>query len=260
MTRSMKYDTRSCRLVCKKELQPGIFDFTVECREFASEAQPGQFAHLLVPGKTLRRPISICDADPERGTLRLVFQIRGEGTEVLSRFQEGQTLDILAPLGHGFTLGNPSRQAVFVGGGIGVPPLLMAAKPFGKNATVILGFRSRNAVILKEDFEKAGCRVILCTDDGSEGLHGLVTEPLKEVLGEKKDTVFACGPTPMLRGVAKEAKSREIPCQLSLEERMGCGVGACLVCACKIKKADGEETYLHVCKDGPVFNAEEVVF
>ena len=169
MTHSMKYNTQSCRLVCKKELQPGIYDFTVESREFASKAQPGQFAHLLVPGKTLRRPISICDADPEEGTLRLVFQVRGEGTELLSQFEEGQTVDILAPLGHGFTAGDPSRRAVLVGGGIGVPPLLMAAKPFGKNATVILGFRSRDAVILKEDFAKAGCRVILCTDDGSAG-------------------------------------------------------------------------------------------
>ena len=239
MASSMKYNTQSCRLVCKKELQPGIYDFTVESREFASKAQPGQFAHLLVPGKTLRRPISICDADPEEGTLRLVFQVRGEGTELLSQFEEGQVL---------------------VGGGIGVPPLLMAAKPFGKNATVILGFRSRDAVILKEDFEKAGCRVILCTDDGSVGFRGLVTEPLRKILEEPKDVVLACGPGPMLKGVAGEAEARGVPCQISLEERMGCGVGACLVCACKIKKADGEEAYLHVCKDGPVFNAEEVVF
>jgi len=167
MKHSMKYDTQFCRLLRKIERRPGIFDFTVENREFAAEAQPGQFAHLLVPGKPLRRPISICDADPWQGTLRLVFQIRGEGTEILSRFKEGQYLDILAPLGHGFTLGDPSRKAVFVGGGIGVPPLLFAAKPFGKNATVILGFRNKDAVILKEDFERAGCRVILCTDDGS---------------------------------------------------------------------------------------------
>lgn len=256
----MKYNTQTCRLVCKNEPQPGIFDFIVENRGFAQKAQPGQFAHILVPGKTLRRPISICDADPEQGTLRLVFQIRGEGTELLSQFEEGQKLDVLAPLGHGFTLGDLSRQAVFIGGGIGVPPLLFAAKQFGPNATVILGFRSREAVILKEDFEKAGCRVLLCTDDGSAGIHGLVTQPLKEALLEKKDAVFACGPTPMLKGVAKEARDRGVPCQLSLEERMGCGVGACLVCACKIKKADGEETYLHVCKDGPVFNAEEVLF
>ena len=125
---------------------------------------------------------------------------------------------------------------------------------------MILGFRSRDAVILKEDFEKAGCRVILCTDDGSVGFRGLVTEPLRKVLEEPKDVVLACGPGPMLKGVAEEAEARGVPCQISLEERMGCGVGACLVCACKIKKADGEEAYLHVCKDGPVFNAEEVVF
>ena len=107
MTHSMKYNTQSCRLVCKKELQPGIYDFTVESREFASKAQPGQFAHLLVPGKTLRRPISICDADPEEGTLRLVFQVRGEGTELLSQLEEGQTVDILAPWAMGLQQGIP---------------------------------------------------------------------------------------------------------------------------------------------------------
>ena len=197
----------------------------MESREFASKAQPGQFAHLLVPGKTLRRPISICDADPEEGTLRLVFQVRGEGTELLSQFEEGQTVDILAPLGHGFTAGDPSRRAVLVGGGIGVPPLLMAAKPFGKNATVILGFRSRDAVILKEDFEKAGCRVILCTDDGSAGFRGLVTEPLRKVLEEPKDVVLACGPGPMLKGVAEEAEAtgRTLPDFPGGTDGMRCG-------------------------------------
>ena len=116
-------------------------------------------------------------------------------------------------------------------------------------------------MILKEDFEKAGCRVILCTDDGSAGFRGLVTEPLRKVLEEPKDVVLACGPGPMLKGVAEEAEARGVPCQISLEERMGCGVGACLVCACKIKKSGrGKRLISTFCKDGPVFNAEEVVF
>lgn len=255
----MKYDTQLCVLLDKQELAPGVYDFWVKRDSFANSAQPGQFAHLLVPGKTLRRPISICDVDKVRGAMRLVFEVRGEGTELLSRFQPGDRLDILAPLGHGFTLGSPDQKAVFVGGGIGVPPLLYAARRYGNNATVILGFRNKDAVILKQDFEDAGCRVIVTTDDGSFGIHGLVTGCLEEELCRQVDTVYACGPTPMLKAVAAQAELKNIPCQVSLEERMGCGVGACLVCACKIK-AEGNEKFRHVCKDGPVFDAKEVAW
>lgn len=255
----MKYDTQQCRLTYKEELAPGVFDFRLQNQAFAASAQPGQFAHLLVPGKPLRRPISICDVDQKADTLRLVFEVRGEGTQILAQYQVGDCLDVLAPLGRGFTIGDTSRRALFVGGGIGVPPLLYAAKQFGVNATVIIGFRSRDAVILKKDFEQAGCRVILHTDDGSAGRGGFVTESCREEL-ENCEQVFACGPAPMLKAVAGQAQERCVPCQVSLEERMGCGVGACLVCACKIRKADGSEGYLHVCKDGPVFDAKEVVW
>lgn len=255
----MKYDTQRCVLLDKKEVAPGIFDFWVSSQTFAQSAQPGQFAHLLVPGKTLRRPISICDVDRERGALRLVFEVRGEGTRILSQKKPGESLDILAPLGHGFTLGNATENAVFVGGGIGVPPLLYAARHYGCNATVIIGFRNKNAVILEQDFKDAGCRVIVTTDDGSYGVHGFVTASLAEVLQGRVDKVYACGPTPMLKAVAASAEQAGAPCQVSLEERMGCGVGACLVCACKIK-AGGSETFQHVCKDGPVFDAKEVVW
>lgn len=255
----MKYDTQQCQLMYKKELAPGVFDFRIRNQAFAASARPGQFAHLLVPGKTLRRPISICDVDPEEAALRLVFEVRGEGTQILAQYQVGDCLDVLALLGHGFTIGDTSRRVLFVGGGIGVPPLLYAAKKFGANATVIIGFRSRDAVILQQDFEQAGCRVILHTDDGSAGRGGFVTESCRDEL-EASEQVFACGPAPMLKAVAGQAREKGVPCQISLEERMGCGVGACLVCACKIRKADGSEGYLHVCKDGPVFDAEEVVW
>ena len=143
----MKYDVKDCKLLQKRELAKDIFDFVVEAPDFAAAAQAGQFAHIYVPGKTLRRPISICGVDRAAGTLRFVFQIRGEGTRILAGLEEGATLDILAPLGHGFVLGDCSRKAVFVGGGIGVPPLLEASKAFGKNATAVLGFRNRDAVI-----------------------------------------------------------------------------------------------------------------
>nr|WP_319489083.1 dihydroorotate dehydrogenase electron transfer subunit [uncultured Caproiciproducens sp.] len=252
----MKYDVMLCKMIAKKQLTADIFDLTVEAGELAKAAQPGQFAHIYVPGKTLRRPISICGIDRAAETLRFVFQIRGEGTARLAEMRPGDTLDILAPLGNGFFLGNTGQRAVFVGGGIGVPPLLEAAKAFGKNATVVAGFRNEANIILKEDFEKNGNRVLIATDDGSYGHRGLVTDCLKEL---DFNVIFACGPTPMLKAVCRIAALRKVPCQISLEERMACGIGACLGCACRLKK-DGQEFYGHVCKDGPVFNYENVVW
>ncbi len=253
------YDTAQCRVISMREIAATTFDLTVEAGEMAAKAAPGQFVHVMVPGKTLRRPISICDVNAEEKNLRLVFQVRGEGTRWMAGVREGETLDLLGPLGHGFSLGDTSRRVVFVGGGIGVPPLLAAARRFGANAEVILGFRSASAAILQRDFEQAGCRVSLLTDDGSLGEKGFVTARLEQALAEDDvQEVFACGPTAMLKRVAALAAKAETACQVSLEERMGCGVGACLVCACKTKRADAMGGYSHVCKDGPVFRAEEV--
>lgn len=253
----MKYDVMLCKIIHKKQLTADVFDFTVDAGKLAQAAQPGQFAHLYVPGKTLRRPISICGIDRAQGTLRFVFQIRGEGTAQLAALNPGDTLDLLAPLGRGFSLGDITRKAVFVGGGIGVPPLLEAAKAFGLNASVIAGFRSQDAMILKEDFERNGNRVIIATDDGSFGHHGLVTDCLADL---DFDVIFACGPTPMLKAVCKIAEQRGALCQISLEERMACGVGACLGCAVRIRRETGGEYYGHVCKDGPVFDFQRVVW
>ncbi len=252
----MKYDVRICEILKKEEIAKGIYDLTVEAGELAEKAQPGQFAQIYIPGKTLRRPISICSADAAQRTMRFVFEIRGDGTKLLSEIQEGQSLDILAPLGQGFCLGDTSRRALFVGGGIGTPPLLYAARKFGGNASVALGFRNAEAVILEKDFRDAGCKVQIATDDGSYGYHGLVIDCIGQ---EMPEVVFACGPGPMLRAVSKFAADRGIPCQISLEERMACGIGACLGCACKILR-DGREVYGHVCKDGPVFDAQEIVW
>ncbi len=253
----MKYDVMLCKILRKEQMTADIFDVTVEAGALAQAAQPGQFAHLYVPGKTLRRPISICEIDRAQNTLRFVFQIRGEGTAQLAALNAGDTLDLLAPLGTGFSLGDTSRKAVFVGGGIGVPPLLEAAKAFGTNATVLAGFRSQDAVILKEDFERNGNQVQIATDDGSFGHCGLVTDLLAKL---DFDVIFACGPTPMLKAVCKIAQQRGTPCQISLEERMACGVGACLGCAVKLRRETGEEYYGHVCKDGPVFDFQRVVW
>lgn len=241
--------------------QGAMIDYTIHCPEIASQAKAGQFVHIRVPGFTLRRPISICEVDREKGDLRILFDIRGEGTKELAKRTVGDDIDIMGPLGNGFDLLDRDKKAVVVGGGIGVPPMLETAKHYGANATAILGFRNKALVVLKEDFEQNGCQVMLCTDDGSAGHRGLVTDELKERIAQGQvDIVYACGPKVMLKFVAKMCQEHNIRCQVSLEERMGCGVGACLVCACKTKKENGEETYSHVCKNGPVFEAEKVVF
>lgn len=238
-----------------------MVDYTILCPEMAQQAKAGQFVHIRVPGFTLRRPISICEVDKAAGTLRILFDIRGEGTKVLAGCKEGDLIDVMGPLGNGFDLLDPQKKAVVVGGGIGVPPMLETAKHYKENATAILGFRNKDLVVLTKDFEENRCPVMLCTDDGSLGHHGLVTDLLKKRIEEGPvDIVYACGPKIMLKFVAKMCQEHGIRCQVSLEERMGCGVGACLVCACKTKKENGEETYSHVCKNGPVFESEKVVF
>lgn len=255
----MSYQCGLVRLIEKKALAAEIYSFAVHCPEIAANAKCGQFVHILVPGFTLRRPISICEIDREAGTLRLVFEVRGNGTKRLSEVNTGEELDLIAPLGNGFSaVETGGKRILAVGGGIGVPPMLETAKAY-PNAAAILGFRDYRRVILTEDFEKYGIRTILCTDDGSVGLRGTVAAPLKDEL-EKKDVaaVFACGPLPMLRAVQALAREYGVFCELSLEERMGCGVGACVGCVCRVVRG-GEEKLLRVCKDGPVFNAEEAV-
>ncbi len=253
-----KFDVQQCKIISKKEIAKDTFDFVVHSPYFAKTALPGQFAHIRVPSKTLRRPISICDIDKDNETMRLIFQIRGEGTRELSLFDEGDVLDILAPLGDGtFTMFESEKKALFIGGGIGVPPLLYAAKNYGKNAVVIIGFRDKDSVILEDDFKNLGCEVIVTTDDGSYSHHGLVTDVIPD---KKYDAVYSCGPTPMLKAVKSFAEKTDTFCEISLEERMACGIGACLVCACKLKKESDDEYFGHVCKDGPVFNSKKVVF
>ncbi len=268
-----RYDTKNCKLIKAEKLTKDIFDFTLECPELAAKAQPGQFAQIRLPGHTLRRPISICGIDKAAGTLRFVFQIRGQGTAELAEFREGEEIEVLAPLGNGFPI-DPQKRTLLVGGGIGVPPLLGAAKELGKNAVVVLGFRNRDAVILENDFAFTGAKQRIATDDGSYGFHGLVTELAAK---EEFETVFACGPSPMLKAVKALAESRGVPCWLSLEERMACGIGACLGCAVVLLKepndgkllekqfaaerllADESWYYGHVCKDGPVFDSRKIV-
>ena len=250
----MKYDIRKLRLISNERIAEGIFDIRLEYGDGELPVACGQFAHVYVPGKSLRRPISICDA--RGGELRLVYQIKGEGTKIMSQMKAGETADVLVPLGNGFRLGSGKRYAL-IGGGIGVPPMLYTAAKCD-DPLVITGFRSKSLVILQDDFVSAGAELMLCTDDGTAGKKGFVTDLLRENI-DRVDEVCACGPTPMLRAIADVCREFGKPCQISLEERMACGIGACLVCAVRVRK-NGEEIMQHVCKNGPVFNAEEVVF
>ncbi|HOF89333.1 MAG TPA: dihydroorotate dehydrogenase electron transfer subunit [Armatimonadota bacterium] len=255
----MSFTVTTCPLVEARAPRADLADFTVRCPEIARAARPGQFIMVRCGDFTLRRPISICDADGD--LVRFVFEVRGTGTAWLAERTVGDALDILGPQGNGFTLGDTSRPAVFVGGGIGIFPLLHACKPFGARAAVLLGFRTAGLISMVEDFQAAGADVRLATDDGTAGHHGLVTDLLRARCDAGAvDAIFACGPKPMLRATAAIAEEREIPCQLSLEQRMACGVGACLGCAQKIRRPDGTETYAHVCSDGPVFEASVVVW
>lgn len=256
----MKYTQGKFPIIGKSAIAREIYSFEILCPEVAAAAQPGQFVHIRVDGFTLRRPISICGIDNEKGTLRIVFEIRGEGTSVMSRLNVGDLVDMLAPLGHGFTVNPEFKRVVLIGGGIGTPPMLPLAGIYGEKASAIIGFRNASAVILQNDFKNTGADTIVCTDDGTYGIHGFVTQPFTELAeNESIDAVYACGPMAMLKGISEICREKGIYCEISLEERMACGIGACLGCACRTKKND-EEYFAHVCKNGPVFNAEEVVW
>lgn len=254
----MKYLQGNYPIVHKQALAKDVYSLTVLCPEIAEIACPGQFVHILPKGFGLRRPISIAGIDKKKGTLRIVFVIKHQGTQAIADLNQGDYLDMIAPLGHGFTLLPDAEHVVLVGGGIGVPPMLPLAEYYGEKATAVSGFRTFQQVILQEDLQAYGAQTICCTEDGSAGdVKGFVTAPLEQLLSEGVDAVFACGSIPMLRAVAEICMRNQTYCEVSLEERMACGVGACLGCACKIKK-DGQEEFLHVCKNGPVFKAEEV--
>ena len=212
-------------IVSKKTLAKGIFDIEIYCPHIAKAAKAGQFAQVQAEGFFLRRPISICDINKDKGTIRLVFEVRGHGTDKISELNKGDLVDIIAPLGNGFKVLEKGKKAVCIGGGIGTPPMVGIAKEYGENATVISGFRNAAAVILQEDFKAMGCDVQLCTDDGSAGRKGFVTDALLDVLkSEKPDIVYACGPMIMLKNITKICEENGIYCQVSLEQRMACGV------------------------------------
>ncbi len=257
-------------ILSQEEICPGIFDLRVKAPNAAAAASAGQFVDLYLqdPARLLPRPISICSADPTQGILRLIYRVSGDktGTGELSRMKPGSALSLLGPLGNGFPLTEAGDGHVFlVGGGVGIPPLLQAAGELldlrgrAENTDIILGYRDRNSFLARE-FEPLG-RVVIATEDGSVGTKGTVLDAIR---AEKlhADVIFACGPKPMLAALARYAQEREIPCWVSMEERMACGIGACLACVCRTKETDGHSNVKNrrVCKDGPVFRADEIEF
>lgn len=253
-------------LVKKEQLKPDIFKFSVKAPSIVKEAKPGNFIEIRVTDQLdpfLRRPISIYNLDRENGILEFIFQVKGKGTELLAKREEGKTIDIVGPIGYGTFKYDNYENIAIIGGGIGVFPLYelaKCAKADDKNVTTYLGFRSKDFVVLEEEFAKVSDELILTTDDGSYAEKGFAINYLeKDIEAGKVDAIYACGPLPMLKAVQKLAIEKEIPCQISLEEKMACGLGVCLGCAVKTAKSpkDAPE-YWHVCKAGPVFNAKDV--
>lgn len=241
------------KIISQKQIAHNIYELKVSAQLVKEISEPGQFVHLRVPHMLLRRPISISSYDRRTAEFTMIYRAEGAGTKELSRLEAGMELDILGPLGHGFSVDEAEAgdTALLVGGGIGVPPLYelscqLAAK--GVKVVHVLGFQTESAVFYEQEFSKNG-ETYVATVDGSYGIKGFVTDIIKDL---EFDCIFTCGPTPMLRAIEQGYPNKKV--FLSLEERMGCGVGACFACVCH-----SGDSYKKVCSDGPVFRAGEVV-
>ncbi len=248
-------------VLSQEQLATGIYSIWLQT-EAAKEAKPGQFISMYTNDgtKLLPRPISICEIDKERGALRMVYRVTGEhtGTEQFSKLVAGDTLPVIGPLGNGFPLEKAEgKKAFLMGGGIGVPPILELAKQLDCEKQIVVGYRDA-ATFLSEQFEQNGT-LYISTEDGSVGTKGNVMNAIAEN-GLEADIIYACGPTPMLRAIKAYAEENGIECYISLEERMACGIGACLACTCKSKEKDHHTNVNNkrICKDGPVFLSTEV--
>ncbi|MDE6608905.1 MAG: dihydroorotate dehydrogenase electron transfer subunit [Lachnospiraceae bacterium] len=268
----------SAVITAQKEIAPDIFDMWMQT-ELAKEAKAGQFIAVYPRNEStlLPRPISICEVDEKREKLRIVYRIAGKGTREFSAYKEGEEAAILGILGNGFPIesglsvekefSGEKKQVFLMGGGIGIPPMLELAKEISSCAeqdgnralqiNIIAGYRDGN-LFLKEDLEKYG-NVYIATEDGSVGTKGNVMDAIREN-NLHADVIYACGPMPMLRAIKTYAKEQGINAYVSLEERMACGVGACLGCVCKTKNVDHHSRVKNarICTDGPVFEADEV--
>ena len=237
------------RIIENKHLTDTVMQMRLEGDTSAITA-PGQFVNILLEGKFLRRPISVCDCEGD--VLTLLYKIVGGGTEQMCGMQVGETLDILTGLGNGYDLSMAGDRPLFIGGGVGVPPMYMPAKKLiaeGKDVTVILGFNTAKEVFYKDEFEALGAKVYVTTVDGSEGIKGFVTDAMMEI---DYTYFYTCGPEPMLKAVWRASATQG---QFSFEERMGCGFGACMGCSCKTLTG-----YKRICKEGPVMKKEEILW
>ena len=221
----------------------------VLCGDTSAITAPGQFVNIQLDGLFLRRPISVCDYD--ESTLTIIYKVVGKGTEAMSQMISGDRLDILTGLGNGYDLSLSGDAPVLLGGGVGVPPMYNLAKKLvaqGKSVSVILGFNTAGEVFYENEFKSLGCDVQVTTVDGSYGKKGFVTDALPE----EYTYFYTCGPEPMLKAVYKATHTSG---QMSFEERMGCGLGACMGCSCKTLTG-----YKRICKEGPVMRKEEILW
>ncbi len=248
-------------VISQEMLSDGIYSLVLHAPAIASEAGAGQFIGLYSrdQSRLLMRPISLCGIDAAAGTLRLVYRVTGAGTgtEEFSLCRPGDTLRAIGPLGNGFPLDKAEgKRVILIGGGIGIPPLLEAGKRLSERPAAVLGYR--DALFLDKEFEDL-CDTCIATESGSAGTKGTVLDAIREQ-GVTGDMIFACGPMPMLRAVKVYALEKGMPAYLSLEERMACGIGACLGCVCRTAQED-PHSHVHnarVCQDGPVFECREV--
>ena len=211
---------------------------------------PGQFINIKLGGKYLRRPISVCDCNDN--TVTIIYKIVGSGTEQMGKMSIGENLDVLTGLGNGYDTTVSGDKPLLLGGGVGVPPLYMLAKKLianEKKVSVVLGFNTKNEIFYEQEFKDLGCDVTICTADGSYGVKGFVTNVMNDI---DYSYFYTCGPEPMLKAIYKTANTSG---QLSFEERMGCGFGACMGCSCKTITG-----YKRICKDGPVMQKEEILW
>ena len=244
-------------VLSQESIAAGIYSLVLKV-SFAEDVIPGQFVSLYSrdASRLLPRPISICESSPEEGTIRLVYRIAGAGTSEFSKLIAGEKIEVLGPLGNGFPVKEYAESRVLlVGGGIGIPPLLSCARKL-TDKTFAVGYRSETYLLADLESEAT---VLVATEDGSLGTPGNVLDAIKAD-GVKADVIFSCGPKPMLRALKAYAAEVGIPCYVSMEERMACGIGARLACVCKTTGIDGHSHVYNtrICKDGPVFLAEEV--
>ena len=250
------------KILAQERIAADVYSLWLESAHLAREACAGQFVSVYTADAShlLPRPISICEIDREGGRIRLVYRVAGYGTAAFSAMNAGDELTVMGPLGNGYreamAQSGEKNRILLVAGGIGIPPMLQLAKDLPGEKTIVLGYRDE--LFLHEDFAPYG-RAVIATEDGSHGVHGNVLDAICRE-GITGDMICSCGPTPMLRAVKAFAQENGIRTWISLEERMACGVGACLGCVCKSVGIDAH-SHVHnkrICKDGPVFDAAEV--